>query len=70
MCSVIEEHPDLTCAFLNSGVQGIVDFSKPDHINIEDIGRELDVNYLSYLTLVKEFTPFFQSKNEETCFVL
>jgi short-subunit dehydrogenase involved in D-alanine esterification of teichoic acids len=59
-------HPDLTALFINSGIQRSFDFSKPETIDLDSIGLELNTNYLSYIHLTKAFVPFFQAKREGT----
>ncbi|KAL1968609.1 hypothetical protein VTN77DRAFT_1819 [Rasamsonia byssochlamydoides] len=61
---VTKSHPDLDCAFLNSGIQRRSVFSEPEAINMDVIVEEMTTNYLSYLALTKEFLPFFTAKKD------
>ena len=57
--SITKSHPDLDCAFLNAGVQYVMDFSKPHTVNMAEIKHEMTVNYLSFVALTHAFMPFF-----------
>ncbi|GKZ85524.1 hypothetical protein AnigIFM56816_011492 [Aspergillus niger] len=61
---VTQHHPDLDCVFVNSGIQRRSVFSEPEAINMAVIAEEMNVNYISYVALTKEFLPFFQSKKD------
>ncbi|GKZ62742.1 hypothetical protein AnigIFM49718_010165 [Aspergillus niger] len=67
---VTQRHPDLDCVFVNSGIQRRSVFSEPEAINMAVIAEEMNVNYISYVALTKEFLPFFQSeKDTPTSFI-
>lgn len=68
--SVIENHGDLDCVILNSGIQRLVDFSKPETVDISSIQNEFNTNYISYIALTKAFLPFLQAKEEESSLIL
>lgn len=68
--SVIENHRDLDCVILNSGIQRPVDFSKPETVDISSIQNEFNTNYISYIALTKAFLPFLQAKEEESSLIL
>ncbi|GJP98570.1 short chain dehydrogenase family protein [Aspergillus niger] len=61
---VTQRHPDLDCFFVNSGIQRRSVFSEPEAINMAVIAEEMNVNYISYVALTKDFPPFFQSKKD------
>ncbi|KAI9826685.1 MAG: hypothetical protein M1819_007319 [Sarea resinae] len=59
-------HPDLDCVFMNSGIQRGLDFSKPESVNLDDVGTEFQTNYISYIHLLKAFLPFLLKKKSES----
>ncbi|GKZ16960.1 hypothetical protein AbraIFM66951_005687 [Aspergillus brasiliensis] len=61
---VTQLHPDLDCVFVNAGIQRRSVFSEPETIEMAVIAEEMNVNYISYVALTKEFLPFFQSKKD------
>ncbi|KAL1976827.1 hypothetical protein VTN31DRAFT_3109 [Thermomyces dupontii] len=67
--TVKESHPDLDCVIFNSGIQRRSVFSEAEAINMDVIIQEMTVNYLSYLSLTKEFVPFFRPKENPTAFI-
>ena len=64
--SITKAHPDLDCVFLNAGVQYVMDFSKPQTVDMGKIQYEILVNYVSMVALTHAFMPFFQSKKAGT----
>ncbi|KAH7029096.1 uncharacterized protein B0I36DRAFT_325038 [Microdochium trichocladiopsis] len=58
--SIVEQHPDLDCIVLNSGVQRPFDFARPQDVSLESFGDELITNYLSFVHLVTAFLPHLQ----------
>ncbi|KAL2002663.1 hypothetical protein VTN02DRAFT_6273 [Thermoascus thermophilus] len=66
---VIKSHPDLDCVFLNSGMQRGANFSKPETLDISLLVEEMTTNYLSYLSLAKEFLPFLMEKKAQTALI-
>ena len=56
--SVTKTYTDLDCVLLNSGVQRVFDFSKPESVDMDILQTEFTVNYLSYLALTKGFLAF------------
>ncbi|MCJ1295966.1 hypothetical protein MMC34_007531 [Xylographa carneopallida] len=60
--TVTSTYPDLDCVFLNAGVQGIYDFSKPDRVDLAAFHREVNVNFTSFVNISTGFLPFLQSK--------
>ncbi|KAI1375395.1 NADP-dependent dehydrogenase-like protein [Hypoxylon crocopeplum] len=69
--TVIQQHPDLDCIVLNAGVQFVMDFSKPQTVDITKIQTEITVNYVSMVALTHAFVPFFQanSLDKEVAFI-
>ena len=59
---IIEQHGDLDCVLVNSGIQRGADFGHPDDIDMSVIQQELTVNYVAPLALTKAFLPHLQSK--------
>lgn len=57
-----EAYPDLDSVFLNSGNQRGFDFTKPEMVNLEALGEELNTKYLSYIHLTVAFLPSLQKK--------
>ena len=67
---IIETNPDLDCVILNSGIQRLVDFTKPETVDISSIQNEFNTNYISFVALTKAFLPFLQAKEEESSLIL
>ena len=55
---------------LNSGLQRVFDFTKPDTIDMSLFQNEVLTNYISLVVLAHAFLPFFQQKKEESAIVL
>lgn len=55
---MFEEHPDLDCLFLNSGLQRQLDWTKPESVSLENIELEMLTNYTAYMHLIKAFLPY------------
>ena len=68
--SVIKTHPDLDCLILNAGIQRLVDFTKPETLDMSSIQNEFNTNYISYIALTKAFLPFLQAKEEVSALIL
>jgi short-subunit dehydrogenase involved in D-alanine esterification of teichoic acids len=66
---VTKAHPDLDCVFLNSGIQRMHNFAKPETIKLDAINEEITTNYLSYLHLTTAFMPHLQQVKGETSFI-
>ncbi|KAI8165099.1 putative oxidoreductase DltE [Colletotrichum sp. SAR 10_70] len=64
--SIIKEHPDLDCVFLNAGVQRGIDFTAPESVDLDIVYDELLANYLSHVHLTKAFLPHLQKQNKQT----
>ena len=64
--SITKAHPDLDCVFLNAGVQYVMDFSKPQTVDMAKVQYEILVNYVSMVALTNAFMPFFQKKKAGT----
>ena len=48
---------------LNSGLQRVFDFSKPDTVDMSLFENEMLTNYISLVHLTHAFIPFFQKKS-------
>ncbi|APA07512.1 hypothetical protein SS1G_01001 [Sclerotinia sclerotiorum 1980 UF-70] len=59
---LLKSNPALDCAFLNSGIQRSLDFTKPESIDLELISSEFTTNYLSYVHLTKALLPHLQKR--------
>ncbi|TGO41579.1 hypothetical protein BHYA_0019g00080 [Botrytis hyacinthi] len=59
---VLKSHPSLDCAFLNSGIQRSLNFTKPSSIDLDVISTEFTTNYLSYVHLIKALLPHLQNR--------
>ncbi|MCJ1468006.1 hypothetical protein MMC07_006632 [Pseudocyphellaria aurata] len=68
--TITETHPDLDCVVLNSGIQRLVDFTKPETVDISSIQNEVNTNYISYIALTTAFLPFLQTKDHESSLIL
>ncbi|KAL8839736.1 MAG: hypothetical protein Q9170_001607 [Blastenia crenularia] len=62
-------YPDLDCVFLNAGVQGVYDFTKPDQIDLAAFHKEMDVNFTSFVNISMAFLPLLQSKHLPTSII-
>lgn len=62
---VTQDHPDLDCVILNSGIQRSADWSKPESVDLGMHELEFTTNYVAYLHLTKAFLPFLQEKQKE-----
>ncbi|KAI4243562.1 MAG: hypothetical protein L6R40_003385 [Gallowayella cf. fulva] len=62
-------YPDLDCVFLNAGVQGLYDLTKPDQIDLAAFHQEMSVNFTSFVDISLAFLPFLQSKQSPTSIV-
>ena len=66
MTQITEQHADLDCIFINSGIQRSADFSQASTVGISLINQELTVNYLAPLAIVQSVLPFLQKKDSPT----
>ena len=67
--NVTSKNPDLDCVFLNAGVQGVYDFTKPDRVDLEAFHKEVSVNFTSFVNISTAFLPFLQAKTTQTSIV-
>jgi len=67
--NVIGTYPDLDCVFLNAGVQGVYDFSKPEQVDLVAFHQEVNVNFTSFVNISTAFLPFLQSKKSPASIV-
>lgn len=63
--SVTTRCPDLDCLFLNAGVQGIYDLTKPDQMDLASFHKEMNTNFTSIVNMTTAFLPFLQNKQQE-----
>ena len=68
--TVTTRNPDIDCVFLNAGIQGVYDFSKPEQVNLAAFHQEMSVNFTSFVNLTTVFLSFLQSKPSPTGIVL
>ncbi|KAF6218356.1 hypothetical protein HO133_005703 [Letharia lupina] len=67
--NITKTHTDLDCVLLNSGIQRMFDFSKPETVDIDVVQTEFTTNYLSNLALTNAFLPFLKSKKGESALI-
>lgn len=67
---VTTKNPDIDCVYLNAGIQGVYDFSKPDQVDLAAFHEEISVNFTSFVNLTTLFLPFLQSKPNPTSIIL
>lgn len=68
--SVIKAHMSLDCIFINHGLQRAWDFSKPESINLTEVGAELNTEYLTPFHLISTFLPFLQKQAIPACLLI
>lgn len=66
---VTSKNPDLDCVFLNAGIQGVYDFTKPSQVDLDAFHKEISVNFTSFVNLSTAFLPFLQAKKTPTSIV-
>ena len=66
---VTSKYSDLDCVFLNAGIQGLYDFTKPNQVDLAAFHREMSVNFTSFVNISTAFLPFLQSKTSPTSIV-
>ncbi|KAI9698351.1 MAG: hypothetical protein M1820_007513 [Bogoriella megaspora] len=66
---ITQQHLDIDCVFLNSGIQRGFNFGQPESIDLDLLETEMDTNYTSFLHLTVAFTPFLQSKSTPAAFI-
>lgn len=67
---IISSYPELDCVFLNAGVQGVYDLTKPSQLDLAGFHKEMDVNYTSLVNITLAFLPFLQAKQSPSSIVL
>ncbi|KAJ7071314.1 hypothetical protein C8F01DRAFT_974719 [Mycena amicta] len=60
---IIAQYPDLDAVILSAGVQYRQDFTKG--VNLDEVYKEMNVNYLAVVSLISMFTPHFLSLSEQ-----
>ncbi|KAL8798811.1 MAG: hypothetical protein Q9182_006355 [Xanthomendoza sp. 2 TL-2023] len=63
---ITKSYPDIDCVFLNAGIQGLYDLTKPDQIDLAAFHHEMNVNFTSFVNISLAFLPFLQSKQSST----
>lgn len=58
---VLEQFPDLNIIINNAGVMAKED-SRAEELNMDDITREIDINFSGTARMVTQFLPFFKTK--------
>ncbi|KAH8668391.1 hypothetical protein BX600DRAFT_538332 [Xylariales sp. PMI_506] len=58
--SILQQHPDLDCVVLNSGIQRPFNFAKPETVDLAVFDEELLTNYTSFVHLTTAFLPHLQ----------
>ncbi|KAI4187644.1 MAG: hypothetical protein L6R41_002669 [Letrouitia leprolyta] len=66
---IISSYPELDCVFLNAGVQGVYDLTKPSQLDLAGFHKEMDVNYTSLVNITLAFLPFLQAKQSPSSIV-
>ena len=69
MFRLMRASSDIDCIFINAGVQGRYDLSKPESVDLAEFSKEIDLNFTSVVALTLAFLPFLQSKRSETSFI-
>ncbi|KAL8724678.1 MAG: hypothetical protein Q9166_007812 [cf. Caloplaca sp. 2 TL-2023] len=64
--SITSSYPDLDCVFLNAGVQGVYDLTKPSKLDLAALHNEVNVNFTSFVNISLAFLPFLQAKQSPT----
>lgn len=60
--SIEEAHPDIDCVLINSGIQRLFNFAKPETVDLAKLDEETTTNYTAYIHLTTAFLPFLQKK--------
>ncbi|KAL8793855.1 MAG: hypothetical protein Q9195_003581 [Heterodermia aff. obscurata] len=67
--TVTSKYPDLDCVFLNAGIQGVYDLTKPQALDLAAFHNEINVNFTSFVNISIAFLPFLQAKEEPTSII-
>ncbi|KAI8630029.1 short chain dehydrogenase [Xylariaceae sp. FL1651] len=59
---ITKNYPSLDCVVLNAGVQHTLNFARPSEINLPLVQKELNTNYMSYISLTAAFLPHLQAR--------
>lgn len=62
--SIEDAHPDIDCLLVNSGIQRIFNFAKPETINLDILDEETTTNYTAYVHLTVAFLPSLLKKDK------
>jgi short-subunit dehydrogenase involved in D-alanine esterification of teichoic acids len=66
----MKQSPDIDCVFLNAGLAGTSNFSKPETVDLERFNYEMKINFTAQVVLVHAFTPFLLAKDSPSSFIL
>ncbi|CAD6455702.1 2a1ac150-5d9d-40fa-8266-dd9197317499 [Sclerotinia trifoliorum] len=66
---VMKANPDIDCVFLNAGFQQYEDWTKPEAVDIPGFRSTIDINFISFVILTKEFLPYLSAKKEKTSII-
>ncbi|KAL9602066.1 MAG: hypothetical protein Q9219_002062 [cf. Caloplaca sp. 3 TL-2023] len=67
--AVTAKYPDLDCVFLNAGIQGTYDLTKPAQVDLSAFHNEVNINFTSFVNLTLAFLPILQSKPNPTSII-
>ncbi|KAJ5360906.1 hypothetical protein N7517_010097 [Penicillium concentricum] len=62
----LAENPEIDCIFVNSGIQRLFNFSKPETVELNIFDQELVTNYTVPVHLTKAFLPHLQAQKKST----
>ncbi|KAI9151999.1 oxidoreductase [Paramyrothecium foliicola] len=62
--SLVETFPDIDCVVINAGIQRSFDFTKPEFVDLDDLGVEVMTNYTSAVYLTAAFLPHLLTRNK------
>ncbi|KAF3395337.1 putative oxidoreductase DltE [Talaromyces pinophilus] len=67
--TVMTTYPEVDCIFLNAGIQGQYDLTKPAQLDLAAFHHEVAVNFTSFVNLTYAFLPFLLAKKESTSII-
>jgi short-subunit dehydrogenase involved in D-alanine esterification of teichoic acids len=59
--SALAAHPDIDCVVINAGIQRAFDFTKPESVDLNEVGLETTTNYTSAVHLTTAFLPHLKN---------
>lgn len=63
------KYPDISCVYLNAGVQNTFNLSKPAEVDRAAFDREITINYLAFVHITLELLPFLESKSTKSTII-